>query len=83
MYDQYTNITLFYARGSLHCPYNTNIRTCMNLNALIPNGFFYNVHVYTTELTIKGGHCSPYTYPKAISMIEKKQLPLEVGKRTQ
>ena len=30
------------------------------------------------ELTIRGGHCSPYTYPKAISMIEKKQLPLEV-----
>jgi threonine dehydrogenase-like Zn-dependent dehydrogenase len=29
------------------------------------------------ELTIRGGHCSPYTYPKAISMIEKKQLPLE------
>ena len=25
------------------------------------------------ELTIRGGHCSPYTYPKAISMIEKKQ----------
>ena len=33
---------------------------------------------YVAELTIKGGHCSPYTYPKAISMIENKQLPLEV-----
>ena len=31
------------------------------------------------ELTIQGGHCSPYCYPKAISMIEKNQLPLEVS----
>ena len=31
------------------------------------------------ELTIQGGHCSPYCYPKALSMIEKNQLPLEVS----
>ena len=30
------------------------------------------------ELTIRGGHCSPYCYPTAISMLEKKQLPVEV-----
>lgn len=29
------------------------------------------------ELTIRGGHCSPYTYPKAIKMIEENQIPLE------
>ena len=37
-----------------------------------------SISIFTIELTIRGGHCSPYTYPKAISMIEKKQLPLEV-----
>ena len=31
------------------------------------------------ELTIRGGHCSPYTYPQAIRMIEREQIPLEVG----
>ena len=31
-----------------------------------------------TELSIQGGHCSPYTYPTAISMIEKGLLPLQV-----
>lgn len=31
-----------------------------------------------TELTIRGGHCSPYTYPVAIRMIENDQIPLEV-----
>jgi threonine dehydrogenase-like Zn-dependent dehydrogenase len=29
------------------------------------------------ELTIRGGHCSPYTYPVAIQMIERDQIPLE------
>jgi len=29
------------------------------------------------ELTIVGGHLSPRTFPKAISMIEKKQIPVE------
>lgn len=31
-----------------------------------------------SELTIRGGHCSPYTYPMAIRMIENNQIPLEV-----
>lgn len=30
------------------------------------------------ELTIRGGHCSPYTYPAAIQMIEREQIPLDV-----
>ena len=35
------------------------------------------------ELTIQGGHCSPNTYPIAISMIEKNQVPVEVHMHTQ
>ena len=38
-------------------------------------------HVVVIELTIKGGHCSPYTYPVAIQMIERDQIPLEVGRQ--
>lgn len=30
------------------------------------------------ELTIKGGHLSPNTYPTAISMLEKQLLPMKV-----
>ena len=50
---------------------------CFALNHLY---YYIFCHFCLLELTIKGGHCSPYTYPKAISMIEKKQLPLEVSK---
>eukprot|EP00117_Sycon_ciliatum_P014339 scpid4315/ scgid1512/ Probable L-threonine 3-dehydrogenase len=31
----------------------------------------------TKELNIHGGHLGPGTYPKAISMLEKKQLPMD------
>ena len=53
-------------------PYDFVHKECMHAHDL-------DSTLYFTELTIQGGHCSPYTYPKAISMIEKKQLPMEVS----
>jgi threonine dehydrogenase-like Zn-dependent dehydrogenase len=47
------------------------------LSYLMLKGTLSAISIFTIELTIRGGHCSPYTYPKAISMVEKKQLPLE------
>jgi threonine dehydrogenase-like Zn-dependent dehydrogenase len=31
----------------------------------------------TKELTIQGGHLGPYCYPKAIEMLDKKQIPMD------
>ena len=34
---------------------------------------------FLTELNIHGGHLGPYCYPKAIEMIAKGQIPMDVG----
>ena len=46
-----------------------------------PKFFYIETSIFIllpSELTIRGGHCSPYTYPAAIRMIENDQIPLEV-----
>ena len=40
--------------------------------------FIIIIMKYSLELNIRGGHCSPYTYPQAIRMIDQNKIPLEV-----
>ena len=55
-----------------HVCYQFSISFSLSLICIIVNEI-------SPELTIQGGHCSPYTYPTAISMIEKGLLPLQVA----
>ena len=41
--------------------------------------FLYMFPFFLTELNIHGGHLGPYCYPKAIEMIAKGQIPMDVG----